>query len=525
MKREASIAALLGLLESGRHRRRFVSVEEETLSSVALFSYPIYIHPWRGSAIFITPDHSMKTRLTYGATVDFHEFIGEIRRASTDRGDFTLFLTRSANVFEEFQKIETFDLGGLIQYSPISSLLIDLGKTASINPISERGVLPYSLDQLGTEHLAGSFNKMWSDIQVELDNISAVSSLLKRELERQTEKIEIEVQFIEKAAESEIAAMMPSIHQAVKKLEKSRNSELRRIEQAHRKDASTLSQAYRKLETELRHRRRQVARFEREGEKRKKRGDKYGARFWEKEKKNCLHEVSRLEKQMIKNSEEAVQLKSRLAKRLEDVQSSLEEKIRVEQQIMIIAKQQRDERVRQSKTDLLLIERLTGMITESLAKQAEQKRLELERLQNYVVPWNVDESITLSIPFYLAIYSSGRKPRYRVIPPMKIETERSGLRVATRRLIGIDNKLAGLLTPFDQRLSDLITDSLSKLLSTDAIFASEASRIAGRLNILSSDDFKRIVDDGFEELVGEGLLNRIEASKIREQVYARRHET
>lgn len=102
--------------------------------------------------------------------------------------------------------------------------------------------------------------------------------------------------------------------------------------------------------------------------------------------------------------------------------------------------------------------------SEDMTKQVERKQLEMQRLGDFVIPWKIKEPVKICIPFYLARYSSRSEVRYNIVPPVRIETDPSGLSRATRRLTGLEARMTSMLKPLDISLSNMIIDDISSSL-------------------------------------------------------------
>ncbi|MFQ6135133.1 MAG: hypothetical protein ACE5KU_04900, partial [Nitrososphaerales archaeon] len=361
------------------------------------------------------------------------------------------------------------------------------------------------------------FEELWSKMQIDLDNLSAVTEVLDRELDKHTSKIEVELNLVEESAEKEIEKAMPSIKKVVKNLERERDTAIRQIAKSRRRELSALSRAKTKLENELRRRRQQEARFEREKERKKSRGDRHGARFWGKELTECRREIYRLESGFRRCEKKIEKLRSQLAEEVGEIKKRYAEDIRIERQKIVEIENRRDRDIKALKEEITRLEEYTAKITRDIAKQAESKKLEMEALEDIAIPMKIEEPMVIYIPFYLTRYSSRNEVRYEVISPVKVDTGRTALSAVKRRLVGLEGRLSDMLKPFSRDLSNLIGGDITTRLSADAAFAAKVDEEAAKLNILSREGFSEMLEEGFRELVERGLLSRSEATKIKSQ--------
>ena len=204
-------------------------------------------------------------------------------------------------------------------------------------------------------------------------------------------------------------------------------------------------------------------------------------------------------------------------KNLEDLKAGYAEKIRFERQAVDRIEKQRDQSIDALKEEMLQLEKYTTKITDDASKLIDLKQQEMRRLGDFVVPWKIREPVAISVPFYLARYSSRAETRYSIIPPVKVETDSSRLNRAAFRLVGLEGRMTDIFKPLDTTLSDMIVNDVSTNLTADVLFALKADEEATRLSLLSSARFQQTVKKGLEEIVEMRLLSQSEASKIEER--------
>ncbi len=517
LSQEAESAAIIGFSETGRRRKGFLSGVEEQLKCVAMLRYPVYAYQWRNGTLLLKPFSSAGTGLKYGVTLDFHRFLGEVRRTSSDRSEYTEFLAENIKLFAKYSKVRTIDFGEFISNNKLASELLGEAKKQRVMEKVAEGLIPVSVDEEKRKQSVERFEELWRNMQIDLDNLSSVTKILDRELDKHTSKIEVELNLVEESADKEIEENMPSIRKVVKKLERERDTAIRQIEKSRRRELSALSRTKTKLENELRRRRQQEARFEREKERKKSRGDTHGARFWGKELTKCRREISGLESDLRRCEKKMEKLMSQFATEVGEIKNRYAEDIRFERQKITDIENRRDQDIKALKESIARLAEYTAKITRDIAKQAENKKLEIETLEDVAAPIKIEGPLAIYLPIYLTRYTSKNEVRYEVISPVKVDISKTTLSAVKRRLVGLDGRLSDMLKPFSKELSNLIGGDITSRLSSDAAFAANVDKESAKLNILTNERFSDILDEGFRELVERGLLSRSETSKIKRQ--------
>ncbi len=514
LSRAAELAVITGFSEASRRRKSLI-LGEERLNYIAPFSYLIYAYPWRGMSLLMKPFKSSGADLKLGEVTDLHDFCTRLKWASGNRRRYARFLVNNERLLETTHKSEIVDLGEFIPDCETASLIVAESRPAVGFPLG--GMLPYPLNSEEAKRRAERFDEVWCSVRLDLTNLANTTSMLKQQLDLQHDSIKVEMSLIEEKAKREADKATPSIHRASKKLERKLGSETRLLERDYQKDLTTFSKTTRKLEIELKHRRHQETKFKLEKEKREKQGDKFGKDFWARELRACRRKIVMIEKRLGQDGEKANHLRSQLVTNLENLKASYAEKISFERQAVSRIEKQRDRNVDTLKGEMLQLEKYTTKIMDDASKLIDLKQQEMRRLGDFVVPWRIKEPVAISVPFYLARYSSRAETRYSIIPPVKVEIDSSRLNRAAFRLVGHEGRMTDILKPLDTTLSDMIVNDVSTNLTGDVLFALKADEQATQLNLLSSARFQQSIKKGLEEIVRMRLLSQGEASKIEEQ--------
>lgn len=513
LSEEAKLAAIIGLFEENRKKKRLFRGEEQ-IKYVTRFEYPLDIHPWNNKSLLLKHFFTEDDILNYGLTIDIHKFIGEVRRTATNVKDYTKMLDENIDLFKNFKKNEDISFGFLLNNNDFSKLLISEVQNNKILDKSSHGIIISSPEYKNGEKKIEYFDELWKKSQKDLDNLIHIADIIKIELEKIGIKNEEETNLIEDQSNKEIEKYMPSLKKLIKKIEKEKYETINKIEKPIKRELSYLSKTKNKCENELRRYKQQESRFKREKERRNEKQDKHGEQFWGKELQKCKKEISLIENKILRFENDIDKLKNQLSSQINEITDQYSEMINVEWLKITEIKNIKDNVIKKIRINYVLLEDITIKMTQDIVKQVEQKKLEIMKLKKYIVPWDSKKKLLIYIPFYLAQYWSNNQIRYDIISPIQIDMDRTKISVRSRRLIGLNDNLSNTLKPFSKDILDMINRDVIIRIKNDANFAMNIEENAIKHNVIAKEDFSNIIKDGFKELVEKSLINQNEASAI-----------
>ena len=515
LSKNAELAAIIGLALSRRKKKGFLRNTEEKIKYVARFEYPFYIYKRHEKVIILSPSLLGENILNIISTIDTHKFLGEIHRTSKSKRHYIEFLTENINLFEKNRKINQISLDGIMINNGLSSFLIKEAKKEKVVEKTINKNKIFLLEEEKTETILDRFDDIRKKVQTDLDNLEFVADVIDGELDRHILKNDIEINMIEEQADIKISEVLPSIKRHNREIKKEKISAIRQFEKISKKKISDLSRLKNKTENELRRHRQQEARFNREKQKKKDKQDKYGEQFWSKELAKCKKEIVKLETSFKRCEGDINKQRVKSSEHIDRIKNLYLEKMNIERQKIIKIENRRDTIIRTLKTNQRRLDELTDKITNDMVKQIEMKKLEIEKIEDHLISWKIDDNMMIFAPFYLTRYSSEKEVRYDVIVPQQVNIEKNTISNVGRKLVGLENNLADNLKPFSIDLSEMVTQDILEKLSKNVKFSSEVDEEACNMNIFELEEFSNMMLDGLDELVGKDLLNRNEATKIK----------
>jgi len=512
LSRNAELAAIIGLALSRRKKKGFLRSIEEKIKYITRFEYPFYIYKRRNKAIILSPSLFDENILNIISTIDIHKFLGEIHRTSKSKRQYIKFLTENINLFKKSRKINQISLDGIMINNDLPSFLVKEAEKVAEKTISENKM--FLLEKEKAELILDRFEDIWKKVQIDYDNLELVADVIDGELEKHISKNDIEINMVEEQADMKISELLPAIKRHNRKIEKEKKLVIRQFEKISKKKTLDLLRLKNKIENELRRRRQQEARFNREKQNKKKKQDKHSEQFWSKELSKCKKEIARLETSFKRCEDDMDKQRVKSSEHIDEIRNLYSEKMNIERQKIIKIENRRDIIIRTLKTNQRRLDELTDKIINDITKQIEMKKLEIEKLEGHLISWKIDDKMMIFTPFYLTRYSSEKEVRYDVIAPQQVNMEKNMMSNVGRKLVGLENNLADNLKPFSIDLSERITKDILERLSKNVKFSSKVDEEAFNMNIFKIEGFSDIISNGLDELVEKDLLNRNEATKI-----------
>ncbi len=514
LSKEAKVAAIIGLCEENRKKKRLFRGEDEQIKFITRFEYPLDIHPWNNKSLMLKRFFTEDNIVDYGFTIDVHKFIGEIRRTSINVKEYIKMLEENINLFKQFKNIDKIRFDFLLKNSDSSKLLInEIQKNKEINK-SQQGLILVSPEHEKPETRLELFDRLWKKSQKDLDNLTHIADIIKNEFEKTTIKNKEEINLIEKQTSNEIEKYMPSINTSVKKIEKIKSETINKIEKSTKREISYLLKTKIKFENKLRLRKQQEARFKREKQRKRETHDKHGEQFWSKELVKCKKEITLIENDVLRCENDIKKLTEQMSEQIYEITNRYSGIINNEWKKITEISNKKDSVIKKIRINHIRLEEINNSITRDIMNQIEQKKLEIENFKSYTISWNCKNRMLIYVPFYLTRYSSINKIRYDIISPLLINVDRKKISVQGKRLIGLNDNLSNIFEPFSKDILDMIYRDVITKMKNDADFMKKIDEDAKKCNIIAEEGFSNLIKKGFKELVETSLLNRDEVDEI-----------
>jgi len=516
---EMEKAAILCLCEAKRKKPRILRGTSEEIEYIVKLYYPLWSVPWKDKCIIIDGLGLSSVTIPYDQVPDVTDFTEDLKRSSVSFNLFRKTLKKHSQTFSEFVSVSEKTLEAVIgEESVLKSLSSLINQAENVEKNSGRDVVfvPAEISREEAESKAAGFVDEWRRLHAEVEALQYALEVLNEETEHHKEKVSIEIEQMWKDYEERISKMKNLADKRIKKLIKEKEKETKKAAKLHEKRMKKALMEERKVQERIEKLRSSLRETVR---RRKDHKRKYP-------KRSTARLDSRIKsyRERIKHLSESLRNLSRLKERIrrdeEEAYKAIEEKYlsmaTKEMERVEILEQSRNLEVSKKREEIKEVEEASAIIEAQIKRLADRRTNGLRRLEEKALPFEMDETALIGIPFYLVQYKSSGKTRMDVYPPV-IATSYDGVINKIRRRIfsfSFEARLQMLLNPRSPELNEKVFANFKKSLETNLSLREDVSEIGRSRNLLNFPSFKEETVRGMHELEEEGWLNAKEKENL-----------
>jgi hypothetical protein len=474
--------------------------------------------PWKNRCIIVDSLGASSVVVTHNKIPSVLDFTENFKESSFSFTLFKKILKKHSQTFGRFLSTKEEVMKGVIaEVSVLKSLSNLLNHAKTVNEQSRYDIIlfPTKLLMKEAEEKADSLVKKWERLQSEVEALQYALEVLKGETEHHKEKALIEIEQMWRDYEKRIFENKRLVNKRIIKLIKKKEKETERAVKLHEKRVRETSSEEKKIRQKiekLKHSMREQLK-KRKVQRRKypkksttridKTIEKHQGKIGDLTKQN--RNFSKLKKETLREQEEFL-------KRIERKYLSAATK---EMEKLEIIEQSRNLEISEKRKKIKEIEEALSVIEAQIKQLTEQKTNNMKTLEEWTLPFQIQETVLIGIPFYLIQYKSPRKKRTDIYPPVTVTTY-DGIIKRIRRAISfnLETRIQLLLNPRSPELNQEIFGNLNKSLETSPALREEVSEIANLRSFLKLPNFKEEVIRGMIKLEDESWLNNKEKENI-----------
>jgi hypothetical protein len=515
---EMEKAAILCLSEAKRRKPKILRGTPEEIEYIIKFHYPLWTVPWKDRCVVVDGLGLSSVTIPHNKIPSVTDFTEDLKRSSVSFSLFRKTLKKHSQTFKGFLSTKEEIVEAVIaEVSVLKSLssLINQAEVASEQSEYDAVLFPPKFLREEAEEKAESFVSEWRRLQSEVEALQYAIEVLKEEMERHREKASIEIEQIWKDYEERISKTKKLADKRIKQLIKKKEKETQGAVKLYEKRIKKSLREERNLREKIENVKHSLKEQRR---RRKVQRRKYPRR-------STTRVDKRIERYQKKISDLTQDIRS-LSKLKEETRREQEETLRqIETKYLSMAtkeiekleilEQSRNLEVSEKREEIREVEEESSAIEAQVKQLIEQKTNSIEDLEGRALPFQIEETILIKIPFYLVQYKSHRKTRTDVYPPVTITTY-GGMVKKIRRAISfnLEARIQLLLNTRSRELNKGIFANLEKSLEASPALREEMSEIVKPRNLLNLPSFKEEVTKGLSQLVDEGWLNAKEKESI-----------
>jgi hypothetical protein len=516
---DMEIASLLCLAEARRKRRGLLDTSTEKLTFLSKLYYPLWAISWGDDCLILDGLGYFSYDMSYMMPPDIELFTEHIKRSMKVRESYRNTLKSHAKTFEDFITEDRIPVKGIISDREIlSTIARRIGKNLrkSENQPSPSALVSPTLDKKLAEKAVEKFLQNWMRIQSEIKGLQYAINVLDEETRAHQEKILQEIGQIQETYEAELSRTKNKVNNQIESLISERDNKLERISKISEKETNRKLREKEKIERELRKLELRRVEYTKRRKIRKRRGDKVGVARWKYRLEVCgnkiseirsrLQIVSSLLDRMYKEREDAIKKLNTTYQTLID-----EENKRVQQ-----VEARRDHENQAKKLEIDELHEDTLAIIALIKQLIEQKQQHASNLKAATIPWKIEQTTIVYLPFYLVQCKSKQKFRYQVCPPA-VAMEHRGILTKIQKALkthSLESRINLLLHRSSNALDKLLSSTFTSEIGEDKALSAKLQTMGYSNNLLNMPKFKEKLRRGMEELQKEGWIKSEEKDMV-----------
>jgi hypothetical protein len=516
---DMEIASLLCLGEARRKKKGILDTSAEKLSFLSKLHYPLWAISWDDDCLILDGLGCFSYDINYMMPPDIELFTEHIKRSVKVRESYRNTLKSHAETFQSFITGDHIPVKGIISDRDILSNIakrIEKSLKESGNQPSPSALVSPTMDKKLAEKAVEILVQNWMRIQSEIKGLQYAINVLNEETRAHEEKILQEIEQIRETYEVELSRTKNEVNRQIERLTSERDNKLQRFSKTSEREIERKLREKEKIERELRKLELGRIEYRKRREIRKHRGDKVGVARWKYRLEVCGNKIS--------ETRGRLKIVSSLLDRAYNEREDAIEKLNAAYQSLI---DEENNRVRQlevrqeyenqaKKTEIDELRADTLAIVTLIKQLVEQKQQHASNLKAVTIPWKLEQTTLVYLPFYLVQYKSKEKSRYQVYSPAVAMEHRSILTKIQKVLKthSLESRINLLLHCSSNALDKMLLSTFISKIGEDKALNAELQTMGHSNNLLDLPKFKEKLRRGMEELQKEGWIKSEEKAMM-----------
>jgi hypothetical protein len=512
--RDMEIASLLCLAEARRKKRGLLDTSAEKLSFLSKLHYPLWAISWDDDCLIVDGLGCFSYDINYMKPPDIELFTEHIKRSMRVRESYRNTLKSHAKTFEDFITGDHIPVKGIIWDKDMLSTIVNfMGRSLreSENKLSPSALVSPTLDKKLAENSVEMLVQNWMRIQSEIKGLQYAINVLNEETGAHEEKILQEIGQIWETYEVELSRIKTEVNKQIERLILERDNKLERFSKISEREIERKLREKEKIERELR--KLELGRIEYRKRRviRKHRGDKVGVARWKYRLEVCGNKISETRSRLqivcslldraYKEREDAIEKLNAAYQSLID-----EENKRVRQ---LEVRQDYENQAKKNEIDELRADTLA--IITLIKRLVEQKQQHASNLKAVTIPWKLEQTTLVYLPFYLVQYKSKEKCRYQVYSPA-VAMDHRGILTKIQKVLkthSLESRINLLLHCSSNALDKMLLSTFISKIGEDNALSVKLQTMGHSNNLLDMPKFKEKLRKGMEDVKHLRLVERM----------------
>jgi len=516
---DMEVATTLCLAEARRKKLGILGASPEKISFISKLYYPLWAFPWENGCLITDGLGTLSYTVVHMKLPDVILFVEDIEKSTTVRELYRSTLKSHAQTFKDFIAAVPISMDSIVADKGLLSTILEYVKQGA--PLKEGATeppvsTPLKLNEEAALEKAQKIIDYWRQIRSEIRSLEYAINLLDEQTRFHESKILREMEQIQEMYKGEILRIKPIVEKIVDRLTTERDTKILKVMKATERKLKALLKDRDMHERKLRRLERSRADFEKRRKTRRRRGDKRGEAYWNRELRKCQDQISKIQGEM----QEVSQLIEHTRKEGEVAVKTLHENYQTmidrERKRIVELEDSRDSVVGLKQREIEELRSEASPIISLIGQLLEQKRLHASKLQEITISWKPGEVTLIHVPFYLIRYEAEAKSRYQVYPPVVAMGYEGILKKVQRTLrsFSLESRIKLLLRPRARALKETLASVFIQKMKEDKAFEEIIYDMGCSNSLFNIPNFREMLSRGMEELKNEGWVSPEEKDAI-----------
>jgi len=515
---DMEVATILCLAEAERKKPKIWRFSPEKISFILKLHYPLWAVPWEKGCLILDGLGTFSHTIIYMKPPDVRLFTEDIQRNTSVRELYRNALKNHAQTFKSFIATIEIPMEATISNKDLLSTISEYIKQGLIlkeNATGPFALIPPELDAKAVLKKAEKLMDHWRQIQSDIKALQYAISIIDDQTKFHEQMMLREIEQLQETYDSEILRVKPIVEKRVERLIMERDAKIRRANKVTERRLEVTLKEVDRHEQRLGKMELSLSSFQKRKDLRKRRGDKSGASHWNREIKKCQDKISEI-RQKIQALSQLIERtrkegEATIKKLNEDYQAMIDE----EKKRIVNLEASRDSEIAAKRKEMGELRLEASSIINLIGQLIEQKRLQASKLREATIPWGIEATTLICVPFYLVRYETEAKSKHHMYAPMTAMGYEGIVKKIQKTIWGfsLESRIRLLLRP-QKALEETLALILTKRIREDKAFEEIVYEMGSSNNLLNTPNFKENLAKGMEELRNEGWVNSEEGDAI-----------
>jgi predicted nucleic acid-binding Zn-ribbon protein len=516
---QAELACVVCMAESERKKPSLLRDAEKT-TFIAKVHYPLWVFSTGNTCLIINGLNTAAHQFTFQEPTKTAPFIEEIKKNSANPQKLLETLQKQAKETKEFTTPNSQTFPAVINDPELLSYLPQYFKIGALRSQNqqENSTIPTEVDQQQATQTTTAYMNCQRNMQAHIKGLKFALTVLKEELEFQTNAATNEKEKLKEKLEQETAALKPTVDKAVKKLTQKQDKALATLQKGLDRKMAALEKKREKYMRKLQsaEQKRDAAQRKMDAAKKKKKTSKsssgvFAFKKYEREVENVKKEVKAVSDEMDHTKKDG---ETKIKQKHNEYQTAIAQEENKLTQLNDLYMGKIGEKEKQTQE----ITNQTATLISSLENRIDDLKRSSNTLKSQVETdmqlEDPDKPILAQVPVYLIKYVKNEEERYALFSPTAILEENAGVLKELKKMLSLnpEPKLKSFAHPANKKLHETLNTWVIGKMQADAAFKIKLNQVCQDSNLTNLNSYAQTLNEGLDEIEKKGWMTKEETA-------------